>query len=164
MPTNVSSSSSSVLSTTCGSSSTRTNRNDNETTTTCSSNDNKDNNNNKRHSTRPHNGNNIHTNRKNAPIYKNNTKRTASTAASTSVTATASIPAPPPIVVNITQGKIEYTATIIDSTVLAVFHRKKDDKSKINICLHWTVVLNLDQMDYYLWKTTCRSIIHEVSE
>jgi len=32
--------------------------------------------------------------------------------------------------VNITQGKTEHKATIIDSTVLAVFQRKKDDKCR----------------------------------
>ena len=31
---------------------------------------------------------------------------------------------------NITQGKTEHTATIIDSTVLARFQKKKDDKSR----------------------------------
>ena len=61
---------------------------------------------------------------------KNYTKRTASAAASMAVPAATSTPAPPPIFVNITQGKTEYTATIIDSTVLAVFQRKKDEKSR----------------------------------
>ena len=39
-----------------------------------------------------------------------------------------------PIVVNITQGKTVYTATIIYSIVLVVFQRKKDNKSR-NKCL-----------------------------
>ena len=123
------------LSTTC-SRSTWTNSNNNQTTTTCSSNNgiDNDNNNNKHHNTRPHRGNNksndIHTNHKHNPTNKKNTNRIASTAASTSRTATTSTPAPRAIFVNITQGKTEYMATIIDQQFFAVFQRKKDDKSR----------------------------------
>ena len=50
---------------------------------------------------------------------------------------------------NITQGKTEHTATIIDSTVLAVFQKNKDDKSRneylsaldsgTKILIKWTI-------------------------
>jgi len=126
---------SSFISFTTRNNSKHTNSNCNQTAATCSNNNNDNhNNNNKHHSTRPRRGNNksnnVHTSPKNAPTNKNNTQRKASAAASTSVTAAASTPALPTIFVNITQGITEYMATIIDSTVLAVFQRKKDDKSR----------------------------------
>lgn len=142
MKDNTSSLSSSPLSTTC-SSSTGTNSNNNQTTITCNNNNNDDhNNNNKHHSTRPHRGNNESNN-------------------SFEVIRIVKILLLIKRIPNVhyqQQHTCQYKQQLqhkqhhqyLDSTVLAVFRRKKDGKSRYEYLSTW----DMDNKILIKWHTT----------